>query len=300
MKIMLAGGTGLIGSFLIKELLTRGDEVTLISRNAGSAVNKFNGKVKAADWDELDKLKDEIIDVIINLSGMNLDEKRWNEKVKKEIYNSRILTTRRLAEFACSQTNKPKVLINSSGVDIYGNTGEKEIDESSPPGNGFLQKVVIDWEREALNAEKCGVRVVILRTGFVAARGSKALNKMAFPFKLFIGGPAGSGEQYMSWIHIKDLVRIYLLAIDNESMKGIYNASSPIPEPMKLFSRHLAKVLHRPSLFPVPAFIIRLLFGEVAEVIVSGRKALPARLQNEMNFKFNYENAEDALKEALS
>jgi hypothetical protein len=299
MKILLAGGTGLIGSYLIKELLNRGDEVTLISRNAGSAVNKFNGKVKAVNWDELDKLKNEIIDVIINLSGMNLDEKRWNEKVKKEIYNSRILTTRRLAEFACSQANKPKVLINSSGVDIYGDTGEKEINESSPPGNGFLQKVVIDWEKEALNAVRCGVRVAVLRTGFVIAKGSKALEKMALPFKLFVGGPAGSGRQYMSWIHIKDLVRIYLLAIDNESMNGIYNASSPNPEPMKLFSKHIAKVLHRPSLFSVPAFIIRLLFGEVAEVIVSGRKALPRRLQNENKFNFQFEHSEDALREAL-
>lgn len=296
---MLAGGTGLIGSYLIKELLNRGDEVTLISRNAGSAVNKYGGRVKAIDWNSLDKLKDESIDAIINLSGMNLDDKRWNEKVKKEIYDSRILTTRSLAELACSQSAKPKVLINSSGVDIYGDTGEKVIDENSPPGSGFLQNVVIDWEKEALNAGKCGVRVVILRTGFVIAHGSKALSKMAMPFKLFIGGPAGSGRQYMSWIHIKDLVRIYLQAIDNESMKGIYNASSPNPEPMKIFSKHLANVLHRHSLFHVPAFIIRLLFGEVAEVIVSGRKALPARLQNEMNFKFSYEYAQDALMEAI-
>jgi uncharacterized protein (TIGR01777 family) len=299
MNILLAGGTGLIGSYLIKELLNRGDEVTLISRNAGSAVDKYNGKVKAVVWNELDNLKEETIDVIINLSGMNLDEKRWNDKVKKEIYDSRILTTRKLSDFACSQTNQPKVFINSSGVDIYGDTGEKEIDENSPPGNGFLQQVVIDWEKEAFYAEKCGVRVVVLRTGFVIAKDSKALNKMAMPFRLFAGGPAGSGKQYMSWIHIKDLIRIYLLAVDNESMNGIYNASSPNPEPMKLFSKHLGKALHRPSLFPVPAFVIRLLFGEVAEVIVSGRKALPRRLQNEMKFKFQFEHAEDALREAL-
>jgi uncharacterized protein (TIGR01777 family) len=297
-KILLAGGTGLIGSYLIKELLNRGDEVTLISRNAGSAVNKYGGRVKAIDWNNLDKLKDEPIDVIINLSGMNLDEKRWNEKVKKEIYDSRILTTRRLAELACSQSNKPNVLINSSGVDIYGDTGEKDIYEDSPPGSGFLQHVVIDWEKEALNAGKCSVRVVILRTGFVIAKGSKALNKMAMPFRFFAGGPAGNGKQYMSWIHIKDLVRIYLTAIDNKNMDGIYNAASPNPERMKLFSKHLGKVLHRPSFFPAPAFLIRLLFGEVAEVIVSGRKALPGKLKEE-DFKFEFENAEDALREAL-
>lgn len=298
-RILLAGGTGLIGSHLVKELLNRGDEVTLISRDAGSAKNTFKKNVDAVSWDEVYTLKNEKIDAVINLSGMNLDEKRWTDKVKKQIYSSRVDTTGKLADFISKMNHRPEVLINSSGVDIYGDRGEEEIYEDSAIGEGFLPNLVKDWEKEAMKAEYYNIRVVIFRTGFVVARNSKAIKKMALPFRLFVGGPPGTGKQYMSWIHIDDLIRLYLLAIDNPDLNGIIHAVSPNPETMSEFTKHLAEVLHRPSLLPVPEFVIRTLFGEVADVIVKGRKALPGKLE-QMGFTFKYPYAKDALKEALS
>ncbi|RPI14163.1 MAG: TIGR01777 family protein [Ignavibacteriae bacterium] len=297
-KILLAGGTGLIGSHLVNELLNRGDEVTLVSRDAGSAKNKFKKKVNAVNWDEVYTLKNESINAVVNLSGMNLDDKRWNDKVKREIYDSRVGTTGKLVDFISKMNHRPEVLINSSGVDIYGEKGDEDIYEDSKPGNGFLPQLVTDWEKEALKAEYYNIRVVIFRTGFVVARESKGLKKMALPFKFFVGGPPGSGNQYMSWIHIDDLVRLYLLAIDNPDINGIIHAVSPNPETMKDFTKHLAEVIHRPSLFPIPEFVIRTLFGDVADVIVRGRKALPGKLEK-LGYTFKYSNAKDALKEAL-
>lgn len=297
-KILLAGGTGLIGRHLVNELLGRGDEVILLSRDAGSAKNKYKDKVSAVSWNEVYKLKNDKFNSVVNLSGMNLDEKRWSEKVKRQIYNSRIGTTGKLVDFISKMNHKPEVLVNTSGVDIYGDRGDEEIFEDSSPAEGFLPKLVTDWEKEALKAENYNIRVVIFRTGFVVAEDSKALKKMALPFRLFFGGPAGSGNQYFSWIHIDDLVRLYLLAIDNPAMHGIIHAVSPNPETMKDFSKHLGEVLHRPSFFPVPGFIIRIVFGDVADVIVKGRKALPRKLEN-MGFIYKYPYAKDALKEAL-
>jgi uncharacterized protein len=297
-KILLAGGTGLIGNHLVNELLNRGDEVTLISRDAGSAKNKYKENISAVNWDEVYTLKNEKINAVVNLSGMNLDEKRWNEKVKRQIYNSRIGTTGKLVDFISKMNHRPEVLVNASGVDIYGDRGDENIYEETSPGEGFLPQLVTDWEKEALKAEYYNIRVVIFRTGFVVAKDSKALKKMALPFKLFVGGPAGSGRQYFSWIYIDDLVRLYLLAIDNPELNGIIHAVAPNPETMKDFSKHLAEVLHRPSLFPIPEFVIRTLFGDVADVIVKGRKALPRKLEK-TGFIFKYSNAKDALKEAI-
>lgn len=297
-RILMAGGTGLIGSYLVKELLNRNDEIILISRDAGSAKNRYNNKVSSVSWDELNTIQDKKINAVVNLSGMNLDEKRWTSKVKKQIYDSRIVTTGKLVEFIFKMEHKPEVLINTSGVDIYGDRGDESIYEESTAGEGFLPKLVSDWENEALKAKQNNIRVVIFRTGFVVAKDSKALKKMALPFKMFAGGPAGPGNQFFSWIHIDDLVRLYLLAIDNPDLNGIIHAVSPNPETMNEFSRHLAKVLHRHSMFPVPSFIIRILFGGIADVIVKGRKALPRKLEK-MNFTFKYPKAIDALKEAL-
>ena len=298
MKILITGATGLIGHYLVKSFSSDENEIIIITRNTESAQKKFPALENFVEWENLGSLKGTNIDVVINLAGMNLDEKRWNDKVKKQLYDSRINSTRKLVEFFCTMTKKPEVLINASGVDYYGDTGDKDIYEDSPPADFFASKIVRDWEAEALEAEKYGVRVVLLRTGFVIAPDSKAFKKMVLPFKLFAGGYAGNGRQYLSWIHIDDLVRIYQYVIDNKQITGALNASSPNPERMKNFTGIIGKVLQRPGFFPAPGFMLKILFGEVSEVILAGRKALPKKLID-AGFEFNFENAADAVKDSL-
>lgn len=298
MNILITGATGLIGSYLVKAIASRGDEVFIVTRNSHAAGRIFPHVKNFIEWGNLDSIKNVKLDAVLNLAGVNLDEKRWNVEVKKQLYDSRINSTRRLVELVKTMPHKPEVIINASGVDYYGDTGDKDIYEDSPPANLFISQLVCDWEKEALEAEKFGVRVVLLRTGFVIAKNSKAFKKMVLPFKLFAGGYAGGGKQYLSWIHIDDLVKIYLFAIDNKSISGAVNASSPNPETMKNFARLIGKAMHRPSYFPAPGFLLKILFGEIAVVLISGRKALPKKLQ-EAGFKFKYENAGDAIKDCL-
>jgi uncharacterized protein (TIGR01777 family) len=298
MKILITGATGLIGNYLVKALTARGDEVFIVTRNSSSAGSVFPGVKNFIEWDNLDSLKSVKINAVINLAGMNLDEKRWNGEVKKQLYDSRINLTRKLVELLKTMPHKPEVLINASGVDYYGDTGDKDIYEDSPTSNLFISQLVYDWEKEALEAEKSGVRVVMLRTGFVIAKDSKAFKKMVLPFKLFAGGYAGNGKQYLSWIHIDDLVKIYKYVLENAQIKGAVNASSPNPERMKDFAKYIGKTLHRPWFFPAPGFLLKILFGEIAIVLISGRKALPKKLKD-AGFKFKYEKAADAIKECL-
>ena len=298
MNILITGATGLIGSHLVKAFIGNGDEMFIVTRNANIARKIFPSVKNFIEWENSALLKEVKLDVIINLAGMNLDEKRWNDKVKKQIYDSRVNSTKKLVELIGAMTNKPEVLISTSGVDYYGDTGEKDIFEDSPPADLFISKLVCGWENEALKAEKYGVRVVLPRTGFVIAKESNAFKKMVLPFKLFAGGYAGNGKQFLSWIHIDDLIRIYKYVIDNKQIRGAVNASSPRPERMKDFAKHIGKVLHRPWFFPAPWFLMKILFGEVSDVIIAGRRALPKRLL-ESGFLFNYENAADAIKDSL-
>lgn len=298
MRVLITGATGLIGHYLVKSFSAAGDEIFIITRNTQSAKKNFPAQKNFIDWDNLDSLKQTGIDAVINLAGMNLDEKRWNDKVKKQIYDSRINTTRKLVEFIGAMPGKPEVLINASGVDYYGDTGDKNIYEDSPSADFFAAKIVRDWEAEAMKAEEYGVRVVRLRTGFVIAPDSKAFKKMVLPFRLFAGGYAGSGRQYLSWIHIDDLVKIYRYVIDNRGITGAVNTVSPNPERMKDFAKIIGKVMHRPWFFPAPGFLMRILFGEVSDVILAGRRALPKKL-TDTGFKFKYENALDAVKDCL-
>ncbi len=298
MNVLITGATGLIGTRLVKTFTAEGDEIFIITRNANSARKIFPAVKNFIEWENTASLKEIKLDVIINLAGMNLDKKRWNDKVKKRLYDSRINSTKKLVELIGAMAYKPEVLINASGVDYYGDTGEKDIYEDSPPADLFISKLVCDWENEAVKAEKYGVRVVLLRTGFVIAKESNAFKKIVFPFKLFTGGYAGNGKQFLSWIHIKDLVRIYRYVIDNKQIRGAINASSPNPERMRDFAKHIGKILHRPWFFPAPRFLMKILFGEVSDVIIAGRRALPKRLL-ESGFKFNYEYAVDAIKDSL-
>lgn len=294
--VLITGATGLIGKRITKALLERGDDVILLTTNLQSAKQIFPSAKKVVTWEDYLSLKDEKIDAVINLAGTNPDAKRWNESFKKEIYDSRINATKKIVELISQLKTKPDVLVNSSGVDYYPNLGEKEVNEDTSPDNSFMANVVKDWEAEAM---KAGCRVVCVRTGFVVAKESKAIKKMSLPFKLFAGGPVAPGSQYMPWIHIEDMVGIFLYAVDNKNVSGAVNAVSPNPVTNKQFSKTIAKILHRPMWFPVPAFMLKILFGEIAVLITNGRKAMPEKI-SELGYKFKYENAEDALKEALS
>lgn len=297
--ILITGATGLIGLRLVKFLSQEGYEIIVLSQNVTNAQKILPAIKKIISWNELDTLRNEKIDAVINLAGINLDAKRWNDKFKKEIYDSRIESTRKIVGLIKNMKNKPEVLINASGVDYYGDTGDSEIDENSPHEDSFIGNLVNDWEHEAFNAKQYGIRVVCLRTGFVIAHESKAFKKMVTPYKLFAGGYPGNGKQFLSWIDIEDLVDIYLYCIGNKSISGGINASSQNPLRMKEFSRLIGKILHRPSFFPAPAFLLKLLFGEISRLILAGRKALPEKLLK-TSFTFKFPEAFASLSKELN
>ena len=297
--ILITGATGLIGKQIVSALTQRGDRVIAVTRNSINAKKALPQINEFLSWNDLTLHSELRIDTIINLAGTNLGAKRWNNKFKQELYDSRINATNNIVELIKKMKYKPQVLVNASGIDYYGDTGDKEIDESAPCGTSFIARLVNDWENAALKAQSYGVRVVLIRTGFVFARKSKALAKMIFSFKLFAGGYAGSGKQFLSWIDIADIVNVFMFCIDNHSISGPVNAVSPYPKTMKKIAGDIGKIMIRPSFLRAPGFLIKLLFGESSELILSGRKAIPKKL-TENGFKLKYEHAVDSLKKALS
>ena len=296
--ILITGATGFIGGHIISEILRRGDRYIALTTNPKSAAGKLKDPYKIISLKDILSLKNEKIDVIINLAGANLGSKRWNDKTKKEFYDSRIDTTNLVVELIKQMEQKPEVLISTSGVDYYGDTGSKAVHEDSPAAPGFLGKLTHDWEEAALKVRDLGIRVVVLRTGFVMAGDSEAVKKLIMPFKFFVGGPLGSGNQYISWIHIDDLVGIYMFAIENKNVSGIYNAAAPNPETNREFGKQAARILHRPSFNTAPAFMIKLIVGEMAAVVLEGRRALPDKLIN-AGYRFKYIHSNDAWKDVL-
>ena len=297
-SILITGATGLIGKNLVNAFLKRGDGVIALTTNYGNAEKVLPGQVKIVETGNAMQLAEENIDVIINLAGANLGGKRWNAKTKKVFYDSRINTTKQIVRLIEKMKRKPKALLSASGVDYYGDCGDRDIYEDSPPADDFLGRLTGDWEREAEMAGKFGVRALTLRTGFVIARESDAVKKMTLPFRLFTGGPLGSGKQYISWIHIEDLTEIYLFSADNKNVKGAVNAASPEPVTNRDNAKIIGKILRRPAFFRVPAFFIRLAVGEMADVVLNGRRALPGKL-NGLGFRFRFEKVIDAWRDVL-
>jgi len=235
------------------------------------------------------------IDAVINLAGEPIDSRRWSDQQKRLIRDSRVVTTRNLVETLCSIDRKPEVLVSSSAVGIYGDRGDEELDETSPPGRGFMSEICREWEREAERATESGIRVVHVRTGVVLSGEGGALQKMLTPFKFGIGGPLGSGKQWFPWIHINDIVGIYYHAIVTPVLRGSVNGAAPEPVTNKEFTRELARALHRPAFLPVPEAALRVLVGEMADVLFGSQRVLPkAALQS--GYRFQY----PALTEALS
>lgn len=295
--VLITGATGLIGGHIVKALTAARYSYIALTTHPDTARKKLTGAEKIVGVDDYMELKNENIFSIINLAGANLGEKRWTEKNKKIFYDSRIDVTKKLVHLIEVMPTKPEVLVSASGVDYYGDTGSADMYEDAPPADTFLGKLTHDWEAEALKAQMYGVRTAVLRTGFVIAKDSDAVKKLLLSYKLFVGGPLGGGKQYVSWIHIDDLVAAYIYVMEN-NLSGVFNASSPGPETNKEFGKSAARVLGRPAIFPVPAFMLKLILGEMSAVVLEGRRALPGKLID-AGFGFKFTHSTDAWENIL-
>jgi uncharacterized protein (TIGR01777 family) len=301
MRVTLTGATGLIGTRLVRELVARGDEVTVLSRNPDRAREALPGAdavawedptAQAAPADALDGR-----DAVVHLAGEPVAQ-RWNDASKQRIRASREAGTRNLIEGMRAAATPPRALVSSSAVGYYGPRGDERLDEQTPPGDDFLAEVCVLWEREAQAADALGARVVTVRTGIVLAPDGGALAKMLPFFKLGIGGPVAGGRQYMPWIGLDDLLGIYLAALDGDDWSGPVNASAPEPVTNREFSKTLGKVLKRPAFAPVPKLAIKTLYGEMAEIVTTGQRAVPARTL-QLGYAFRHTELEAALRSAL-
>lgn len=302
-KILITGATGSIGQNLVQTLAARGDEIIVLTGNRKKAESKLPLVNKIIEWnyEQIDEWKNELngVDAVVHLAGANLGAKRWNESYKRLCYNSRIISTGNLVEAIKSVERKPKVFISSSAVGIYGNRSDEVLDENSLAGNDFMTDICKDWEKEAEKVEQSGVRRVSIRTGLVLQKDEGVLKKLTLPFKFFIGGPLGNGRQWFPWIHIDDIVGIYIHAIDNVNLNGPINAASPEIVRMKDFAKTFGKVLKRPSVFPVPKIAMKIVAGEVADYAVMSQRTSVDKILN-TGYKFRFENLEDALKDLLN
>lgn len=303
MKIVVAGATGLIGQHLSRALHARGDEVVALVRKKPPNAS-WNLGLRYAEWDgkRQDPWAKELegAGAVVNLSGANVGGRRWTSTYKDEILESRVDSTRALVEAMKSAAVKPRTFLCASAVGYYGGRGSEPLDESKGPGTDFLAQVCVQWEAEARKAEALEVRTVCVRTGVVLARPGEggALAQMVPPYLAFVGGPLGSGKQYLPWIHIDDEVASLLFLLDHAELSGPVNAASPSPQTMNAFSALLGKVLGRPHWARVPAVALRLAVGEFAAVLLDGQRALPARLEG-AGFRFKFPELEPALKDLL-
>ena len=302
MRVTVTGATGLIGKQLVAALTGRGDEVTVLSRNPQNARNALGGAVEAIAWDPARGSAPAVAlagrDVVVHLAGEPVAQ-RWTKDSKERILRSRELGTRNLVDGMLSATPRPAALVSSSAVGYYGPHGDEPLDEDTPPGSDFLADVCVRWEREAEAAATQGVRVVVVRTGVVLDAEGGALSKMLLPCKLGGGGPVAGGAQYMPWIHVDDLVGIYLRAIDDQAWSGPVNATAPHPVTNKAFSKALGRALHRPAVAPIPAAAIKLLYGQMAEIVTKGQRVVPERTL-ELGYAFRHTDIEAALRSALA
>ena len=296
MKLVIAGATGLIGSLLVERLAATSHDLKLLSRKPpvqATGLHQewvqwqpgFPGK-----WEQ----SLEGADGVINLAGEPIAGKRWNAIQKERIGSSRIDVTRAIVNAIAKAKDRPRFLINASAVGYYGHRGDEVLTEENPPGHDFLARVCAAWEEEANKAAALNVRVTLVRTGIVLGSGGGALAKMVTPFKLFAGGPLGSGRQWFPWIHIDDEVGLIIFLAENPNGRGAFNATAPNPVTMTEFCRSLGKALNRPSWAPVPAIALKLLLGEMADMLLHGQRAVPQAAQK-LGYKFRYAEVGEAL-----
>jgi len=306
-RLLMTGGSGFIGSYLVPVLLDQGYEITVLTRNQEKTAKHFNNRVTVAGYDmeHLDPSDEQHgFDVVINLAGQGITNKRWSAEIKSQLRESRLQTTHKLVEYLQRSTNKPELFISGSAIGYYGlqrdhALNEQALDEQASADNSFASRLCSDWEYAAQPAEASGIRTCYLRTGIVLGNNGGALSKMLPAFKLGIGGPMGTGKQWMSWIHINDLVGIIITIINNTEINGVVNATAPNPVTNKVFSSTLGRVLKRPAFFPMQALVLKLLLGEMAtELLLSGQRVVPKKMLD-AGYKFQYTELENALRDLL-
>jgi uncharacterized protein (TIGR01777 family) len=306
MRIFVAGATGLIGTSLVQRLCDRQDEVVVLTRHPIKAKDQLDRRCLIIEGDPTKlgawMLAVQRCDAVINLAGENIFARRWSTRFKKLLRDSRVESTINIVQaLAASPINAqgvPKILVNASAVGYYGARGDEELTEADPPGHDFLANLCIAWERAAQAAELFGVRVAMVRTGIVLDSKGGALRQMLPLFKYFLGGPAGSGRQWMSWIHHEDLIGTYLLALENPLAHGPINGAAPAPVTNRLFTEALGRVLHRPVFLRTPKFALRLALGQVAEAITSGQRVVPRQLMI-FGYSFRFPELSAALNDLL-
>lgn len=290
-RIAITGGTGRLGSLLVERLRQRGDDVTILSRSPARGAVVWDPNAGPAPADALAGR-----DAVVHLAAEDIQQ-RWNDEALERIRSSRELGTRNLVEGLRAADPRPGALISASGVNYYGDRRD-EVDEDAPPGDDVLAEICVTWEREAERAEELGVRVVRLRTGVVLDRHGGALKTMLLPFRLGVGGPVAGGDQPMSWIHVEDVIGMYLAAIDDERWSGPVNATGPTPVTNRELSKALGRALRRPAIVPVPGFAVRLLYGGMAMLVTAGQRALPRRA-TELGYRYRHTDLDEALRSAL-
>ena len=305
MKVAITGATGFVGSRLVERLSASGHQILVLTRNLAAAQKVFpksafpNLEIVAytptasGAWQEAIAL----CDGVVNLAGEPIAEKRWTPQQKQEILNSRKLGTQKIVEAIALANPKPKVLVNASAIGYYGTSETATFDETSPAGKDFLAEVCQAWEAEAQKVTQAGVRLVILRLGIVLGQGG-AIAKMIAPFKVFAGGPLGTGRQWFSWIYLDDLVNLIIQALTKPEMEGVFNATAPNPVRMSELAQTMGEIMQRPSWLPVPSFALETLLGEGAMVVLEGQQVLPQRTQAS-GFNYQYSTVKQALKEIV-
>jgi uncharacterized protein len=288
LKILLTGATGFIGSRFARHAIARGHKILPVSRTE---------RAGTLDWSHSNLEKGiAAADAIVHLAGENLFGKRWTERQKQVLVESRVEPTSQLATLAAQR--RPAVFVSASAVGYYGPSDSENLDEHAPPGHDFLATLCRQWEDATAPASGAGVRTVITRFGIVLGREGGALKQMLPPFKLGIGGPIGSGRQWMSWVHADDVAELLLFLVESESARGPYNVTAPQPATMRDFASTLGKVLHRPAALPVPGFALKLALGDVADVLLTGQHVAPRRAL-EAGYPFRFPALEPALREIL-
>lgn len=297
-NILITGGTGFIGQELRILLLQQGYYLLVVTRSPKKYADESAKNQKFLSWD--DDLVEAMnnVDAVIHLAGEGIFDQRWNDEVKKKIYNSRINSTKKLVEAMEKAESKPEVFISASASGYYGNQGDKILDETNPVADDFLASVCRDWETESQKATKFGIRVANPRIGIVLEKNGGALQKMITPFQFGVGGPVSDGKQYMSWIHREDLCKALIYPLENEEIEGAYNVNAPNPSTMNEFAERLGSVMNRPSIFRVPKFVLELMYGEGAKPILDSIRMQPKVLQVH-DFEFRFEELEEALADIL-
>lgn len=303
MHVLITGGTGLIGRAVAVELVGAGHRVTVLSRRPGDASGRgLPAGVQVARWDGRSaegwvELADGA-DAIVNLAGASIGAGRWSAAQKEVIRRSRLEAGQAVTAAVRQAARKPRVVVQASGVGYYGPRGDEVVSEATPAGDDFLARVAVEWERSTAEVAELGVRHVIIRTGLVLSTEGGSLPRLLLPFRLFAGGPMGSGRQWYPWIHIADEAAAIRFLIETESAQGPFNLTAPQPATSREFAAVLGRVMRRPAFFPAPAFALRAMLGEMADLVLTGQRAVPERLLA-LGFAFRYPTLEAALRDLL-